>query len=126
MLLDSSVFIDLNRKYPPAVEAFRKVFIGQSTTVVNKLEIIAGLKTKRDIKSIENLLKNLEIKLLPIDEEVSEVASEIFINYYHSHGIGILDSFIAATALVYEEELVTRNLKHFNFIPNLKLIAPYQ
>src|SRR3972149_3161482 len=111
MLLDSSLFIDLIRKYPPAIEAFKKVLSRQSTSTVAKLEIVAGLKTKKEIKSVEKMLEDLQIKVLPVNEEVTETSEKIFLKYYHSHGIGILDSLIAATALVHNEELVTRNTK---------------
>ena len=126
MLLDSTAFIDFTREYKPAVEAFNKLLHSQSTSIATKLELIIGQKTKKDIKKIDSILKNLRINVIPINEEVSRVAEEVLIRFYHSHGIGILDSFIAATALVYDEELVTRNIKHFDFIPNLKLIAPYK
>lgn len=33
------------------------------------------------------------------------------------------DLFIAATALNYDLTLVTRNLKHFERVPNLKLVS---
>lgn len=125
MLLDSSIFIDLIRKYQPASKAFKKALHGQSTSVVAKLEIVAGLKTKKEIKSIESMFEDLQIKVLPVNEEVTEISENIFLKYYHSHGIGILDTFIAATALVYDEELVTINTKHFDFIPSLKLLKPY-
>lgn len=125
MLLDSTAFIDFTREYKPAIEAFNKVLHGQSTSVVTKLELIVGKKTKKDIKKIESILKNLQINVIPINDAVSKAAENILSDYYHSHGIGILDSFIAATALVYDEELVTSNKKHFDFIPNLKLLTPY-
>lgn len=125
MLLDTSVFIDLIRKYPPATKAFSETLSGQSASIVTKLELIAGLKSKKEIASIENLFRDFQIILLPITDDVSVTSENIFIKYYHSHGVGILDSFIAATALVYDEELITRNTKHLDFIPNLKLIKPY-
>lgn len=125
MLLDSTAFIDFTRNYEPAVTAFDKLLYGQSTSVATKLELVVGKKTKKDIKKVESLLDNLQIKTLPITEDVSKTAEDILIKYYHSHGIGILDSFIAATALVYDEELVTKNIKHFDFIPNLKVLIPY-
>lgn len=126
MLLDSTVFIDFLRGYEPTVEAFQKSLYGQSTSVTTKLELIIGLNTKKDIKHIESILKNLHINVLPITEDISNFAEKILINYYHSRGIGILDALIAATAIVYDEELVTRNVKHFDFIPNLKIISPYK
>lgn len=125
MLLDTSLFIDLIRKYPSATKAFSETLSSQSASIVTKLELIAGLKSKKEIASIEDIFRDFKIKLLPITDDVSVTSEDIFIKYYHSHGIGILDSFIAATALVYDEELATRNTKHFDFIPNLKLLKPY-
>lgn len=125
MLLDSSIFIDLIRKHPPAIDAFSKTLSGQSASVVAKLELIAGLKSKKETKSIETMFKDFQIEILPVTEEISDMSEKVFVKFYHSHGIGILDSLIAATALVYDEELVTRNSKHFNFIPNLKILTPY-
>ena len=125
MLLDTSVFIDFLREHGPVMDAFEKALRGQSASVVAKLELIAGLKYKKDIKSIENLFKDLQIEQISVTEEISDVAEKILKNYYHSHGIGILDCFVAATALVYDEELVTSNMKHFDFIPKLKIIKPY-
>ena len=125
MLIDSTAFVDLIRNYPPAVVAFEKQLYGQSISVASKLELIVGLKTKKEIASLEKFFTNLSIKVLPIDKDISDTAEVILTKYYHSHGIGILDSIIAATALVYNKELVTRNTKHFSFIPNLKLLKPY-
>ena len=125
MLLDSTVFIDFIRGYKPAVEVFEQLFHGQSTSVLTKLELIVGIKSKKDIKSIETLLRALRITVLPITEEVSNTAETILVKFYHSHRIGMLDSFIAATALVYDEELITSNKKHFDFIPDLKLLTLY-
>jgi predicted nucleic acid-binding protein len=40
--------------------------------------------------------------------------------------IGLADSFIAATALDYEIQLVTRNTSDFDWIDGLKLLNPMQ
>lgn len=125
MLLDSTAFIDFTREYEPAVIAFDKLLYGQSTSIATKLELIVGKKTKKDIKKVDSLLESLQIKILPLTEDISNKAENILVKFYHSHGIGILDSFIAATAITFNEELVTRNTKHFDFIPNLKIITPY-
>lgn len=125
MLLDSTALIDLQRGYKPARDAFRKKLIGQSASIITKLEIAKGADNKRSMNKILKLLDQMQIKFLPITPIISEKAEELFINYYHSKGIGIRDAFIAATALIHNEKLATRNKKHFDFISNLKLIQPY-
>lgn len=125
MLVDSDIFIDLIRKRRVAKEAFATSLYGQSTSIIVKLELDIGMASKQSIRVVNKLLQNLEIKVLSLNEDISRVAEEIIENFYHSHGIGIEDALIAGTAIVYNEELVTRNRKHFQFIPNLKIIAPY-
>jgi predicted nucleic acid-binding protein len=41
--------------------------------------------------------------------------------YVLSHQLGIPDALIAATALIYDLELRTYNLKDFRFIPGIRL-----
>ncbi|MFV1917337.1 MAG: type II toxin-antitoxin system VapC family toxin [Patescibacteria group bacterium] len=125
MLLDSTTFVDFLRGYKPATAAFEKSLYGQSASVMTKLELVIGTIKKREISNIEKVFDKFEIKIIPISEDISKISEKILIKYHHSNGIGIRDSFIAATALVYDEELVTRNTKHFDFIPNLKLFTPY-
>lgn len=125
MLVDTNLFIDLLRQYKPAQETFKIVLFGQSTSIINKLELIVGNKSKIEMNRALKMLNILEIKTLPVNEEVSSLAENLVRTYYHSHNIGTQDALIAATALVYNEELVTRDRKHFQFIPNLKIITPY-
>lgn len=125
MLLDSTTFVDFLRGHEPAIAAFEKSLYGQSASIMTKLELVMGTMNKREVSNIEKVFEKFEITIVPISEDVSKIAEELLIDYHHSSGIGIRDSFIAATALVHEEELVTRNTKHFDFVPNLKLLTPY-
>ena len=42
------------------------------------------------------------------------------------HGLELADSFIAATALLYKAELLTRNVKDFQNIEGLTVKEPYK
>ncbi len=125
MLLDTNVIVDLFRGYKPAELAFQKLLFGQKTSTITKLELIIGERSKQKIKGTLKKLEVLGIEFLPITPEIGDLTEKILSNYYHSHGIGIMDAIIASTAIVYDEELVTQNTKHFSFIPNLKLLKPY-
>ena len=125
MLLDTNIFIDLLRGYKPAIDTFKMVLHGQKASCITKFELIIGVKDK---KEMNYMFRNLDITntdFLSVTPEISEKAEFILRSFYLSHGINIEDSLVAATALVHDEELVTRNTKHFDFIPNLKLITPY-
>lgn len=125
MLVDTVIFIDLIRGYKKIPSSIKTTLHGQSTSTINRLELVIGLKTKGEIRVTDRLLRALKITVLPIDKDISKTAESLVENYYHSHSLGIQDALIAATALVHNEELVTRNRKHFQFIPNLKIVAPY-
>lgn len=45
-------------------------------------------------------------------------------HYSNAHGLIIADAQIAAACLEYDLTLVAYNVKDFNFIANLKIIAP--
>lgn len=125
MLLDTNIFIDYSRGYKPAQEAFTQLLLGQSISIVTKFELIAGAKNKREVTIIEKFLQTQNTTILPITEEASVQTEELLKKFYHSHGLGIQDALIAATALTHNLELATRNTKHFIFIPHLKLFQPY-
>jgi predicted nucleic acid-binding protein len=59
-------------------------------------------------------------KVLPISDEV--VARAVSLRQARKLSLG--DSFIAATALVFGEELLTRNIKDFVGIPGLVVTDP--
>jgi len=125
MLVDTNTFVDLLRNFQPAKSAFQKLLFGQSASVTTKFELIVGSTDKSDLLKLLSRLKTLEITFLPITPEVCNKAEDILTKYHLQKGILAEDAFIAATALVYNEELVTRNKKHFDFIPDLKIIVPY-
>ena len=70
-------------------------------------------------------LKALGIEVLEINENISMIAGDLFEKYYHSHGLGIMDALVAASAIVTKDTLVSHNIKHFTFIKELKLVKPY-
>ena len=66
----------------------------------------------------------MRFDIIPYDYKIARKTAEITA-YLKREGrvIGLADVIIAATALVNELKLVTRNTKHFSQIPNLKIIT---
>jgi len=58
---------------------------------------------------------------LPILPEISKKGVILVEQYCLSHKLALPDALIAATALHYDIELYTLNLKDFKFIPDLKI-----
>lgn len=94
--------------------------IAISTISIGKL--CAGVK---DDKEKKELVEFLELfKILPVTHEIAKLAGAYKQNFSKSHGIGLADALIAATAGVHHITLKTLNTKHFPMFNNLT--PPYR
>ncbi|MBI2587672.1 type II toxin-antitoxin system VapC family toxin [Candidatus Amesbacteria bacterium] len=125
MIVDSTVLVDAVRGNKKAGNFLESVDERLLMSRAGEMELTRGARTKRDLKVIDKFLKVLNVEVVEISEEISKQAGQIFRSFWHSHGIGAMDAFIAATALVLGESVVTHNVKHFKFIKGLDLIVPY-
>lgn len=117
-LLDTTVFVDLLRG---GIEAkkFLKSLPEVHCSVVTAAELYRGALDKESQRKIEKLLA--EAILLPITPQIGKRMLELIKTYGLSHNLAIPDALIAASATEEGYKLVTSNLKHFKFIPGLKL-----
>ena len=81
-----------------------------------KLEFKVGALDKRELKKINRILT--EVKLLETDQSILDLADQLMDNYCLSHNMGIYDSIITATCLVYDLPLWTYNKKE---VPSRKV-----
>lgn len=63
-------------------------------------------------------------QILKITDQISDHAVDLLKQYFLSHGLLIADGLIAATALIHNEALITKNQRDFRFITGLNLL-PY-
>jgi predicted nucleic acid-binding protein len=89
---------------------------------VTTMELIQGIRNKQELVQFRKKLKNYNI--IHFNEKTSQIAVELMVAFKLSMGLLIPDAIIAATALAYNLQLFTYNLKDFNFIPNLRLYRP--
>jgi len=125
MVVDTTVFVDLFRK---DVKASKFLLNTKESLILSRvvlMELLRGLKSKREIKIMAKQLKALGIEVLEINENISMIAGDLFEKYYHSYGLGIMDALVAASAIVTKDTLISHNIKHFTFIKELKLVKPY-
>ncbi len=86
---------------------------------VIELELLQGARNKGEMQRLEKIVAMFHIVEMPA--EVFQVARQLIKIYALSHGLRLADALIAATALVYELNLLTVNQKDFCFIPKLEL-----
>ena len=119
-LFDTNIIIDYGRGYQPTIDfLFEQLDKGTNTyiSVITEAELYTG-------KSFEVLDKfiaeEFPAESISIDSSLARQAGTLRRQY----SIDIIDALIAATALIYNLTLVTRNTKHFQNIPALRIPNP--
>lgn len=121
-LIDTNVLIDTLRGYTPALSFLK----GLETKTISNLvtfELVQGLSSKNELKKLEEFISKFDV--LNLNTEIQELGLNIYKEYKFSHEVEIIDCLIAATAIHYNLILVTKNIKHFKSIKNLKTFLPY-
>jgi len=121
-VLDSDLFIDFLRSYHPSKEWFDKLDWEQVYfSAISEGELLSGQECINDDARRKTLeLLQAATKVL-VTNEIAQKAGEVRRNY----GIPMMDAFIAATAIVQNGILLTRNLKHYQHIHGLTVKKPY-
>jgi predicted nucleic acid-binding protein len=92
---------------------------GYYISVINKIELLGfHYLSESENEKFSDFIKNSET--IGLDEIVVDKTIEI----RRSSKIKLPDAIIAATALVYDLTLLTRNIKDFQKIPGLKFLNP--
>ena len=122
-LIDTNIIIYyLNNKIPANQTDFIESVFKSSFNIstITKIELLEWHKINNDIKAkIEKFLRNS--KVFYIDSEVENTSIKI----KKTHKIQIPDAIIAATAIINNFTLITRNSKDFKELHNLKIKNPF-
>ena len=117
-LIDTDVLIDISRGNSEAADFVDTlpgdIFIGR----VSAMELIVGARDKRDQKVIEKFISLYSIQEL--SDAIGMEAHQRLKQYAKAHGLTLADALIAATAIVNDLVLVSRNEKHFRSIRELR------
>jgi predicted nucleic acid-binding protein len=90
-------------------------------SVINYMELLRGLRDKKEYRTLQKYIKNRSIEIIQINESISSKAMFYVEDYCLSHSMELGDAIIVATALEYNEVLLTANEKHYSFIPNIQI-----
>ncbi|WP_414541976.1 type II toxin-antitoxin system VapC family toxin [Nostoc sp. CCY0012] len=123
-IIDTDILIDVSRGVIEAVNCLQnlKASSGLAISIVTHMELIVGCANKTELKTLESFLKYFGI--IKLDQAISDTSVNLLLSYRLSHGLLIADSLIAATAIVWNYPLITKNQRDYKFIPNLNLL-PY-
>ncbi len=119
LILDTNILIEIlknNKETIKEVEKYNIHYISE----VTKMELFYGALNKAELKKLKRFVELFEI--IPINETISNTASDLVYKFAKSHNLNIPDSLIAATSLYSKYKLFTYNLKDFKYIDNIDLV----
>lgn len=120
LLVDTDVLIDISKGNSAAAEFLDNLKGTVYISIVSAMELIAGARDKREQRIIEEFINGYLIKEL--SEPIGNKAYEYLRQYARSHGLVAMDAIVAATAVVNDLNLVSKNEKHFGPLKNLKYL----
>ena len=122
-VVDTDVLIDIQRGHPPALVWFasRQELPAVPGFVV--MELVQDAQNPRELRRALKLVSPLRI-VWPTEADCA-VALSNFSALRLAHGLGLLDSLIAACALGLAATLFTFNDKHYRNVPGLIIAQPY-
>ena len=90
-------------------------------SVVTYIELVQGMRNKRELRLLLRQFQNWKIKTIHIDELISSRAMFYVEQFHLSHAMQLADALVAATAVEKREPLLTANRKHYRQIPHLQM-----
>lgn len=121
LLLDTDVLVDYLRGRTEAAAYLEARTEPLLISVITMAELFAGVRDGKDRRLLEHFLSAFEI--VDLTGEIAREGGLYRRDYGPSHGVGLADALIAATAALRPARLVTLNARHF---PMLELEVPYQ
>lgn len=123
IVADTDVLIDALRGRDPVAERVaEEIKAGNlATTVLSCFELLSGSRDDGERERVEDLLEALRV--LPLDPEAAEMAAALR-RRLEARGetIGLADYLIAGICLSRSAALMTRNRRHFDRVPRLRLV----
>lgn len=121
LLLDTDVLVEYLRGREKAVEYLEGLVADLNISVISVAELFAGVKGDEEEHYLRQFL--LAFAILPVTERVAWRGGLYRRDYRPSHGTGLADALIAATAEEHGSSLVTFNRRHFPMVSNV--VVPY-
>ncbi|HET7425438.1 MAG TPA: PIN domain-containing protein [Gemmatimonadales bacterium] len=123
-LLDTDVLIDVQRRHPPALQWFTGLKEPPSVPGFVAMELIQDAANAQQVQAALKLIAPLPL-VWPRQADCARALTD-FSKLHLSHGLGLIDALIAATAVGRGALLCTFNVKHYQAVPSLILFAPYR
>lgn len=121
ILVDTNVLVDYLRGYDPAKKFLEAGHDPMFISAITVAELYAGVRNKNERKIISEFISIFEI--ISVSEIIAVQGGLYRKEYGKSHGAGLADCLIAASAQFVKAQFVTLNKKHFPMLKNV--LVPY-
>ncbi len=118
MLVDTDVLIDFLRGNDKAVTFFDEFSSHIILSPIVVAELYAGVKGAEELSVLDNFVSLF--RLAPITAAIAKAGGLYKRDFGKSHGVGLADALLAATADAENAELKTLNVQHYPMIKGLK------
>ncbi len=121
LLVDTDILIDYLRGHPKAVRFVTEHTDDIVVSAMSVAELFAGVRGdvhEPEQRALQGFLQLFAI--LPVTEAVAKAGGIYRRDYGASHGVGLADAIIAATAVAAEATLQTLNVRHYPMIPEIE------
>jgi predicted nucleic acid-binding protein len=120
MLLDTDVliwYLKGNNNARQEIEVLSGFFI----SVVTYIELVQGMRNKKELIALRRALRLWNVKVLYLSEDISAKALFYVEQHYLSHSMQLADALISATAVANGLGIFTGNVKHYQVIKELSI-----
>ncbi len=121
ILVDTDILIDYLRDHDDAVIFLEDNLYCFHISVITVAEIFAGMRDNEKNK-ITKLIECFEI--FSLTEDIAIKGGMMRRDFWKSHGVGLADALIAATAFEMKCTMATLNKKHFPMLSDV--FVPYR
>jgi len=118
MLVDTDVIIWYMRGNTRAAHALDRLE-EFSISAVTYMELVQGMRNKRELQALRTTLAQWRCPILPIDSAISNQAMFYVEQHFHKSSLRLADALIGATAIIHGIPLLTANAKHYKVLTEL-------
>ena len=120
-VLDTDIFIDFLRGVDTAINFFKENNDKIAFSAITESELLSGevCNNKNERSNLIHFLA--QFNKIEVDNPLAQIAGDV----RREFGLEVPDAIIAASAMIIDAQLVTRNTKHFENIKGLEVRKPY-
>lgn len=122
LLFDTDILIEYLRGSVEAKDYINEIQSLIYISSITMAELYAGVRKGNEYKKLEIFIETFEV--ISLNKDIAKTAGILRNQYKPSHGTGLADALIAATAKEINAQVVTFNGKHFPMFDDV--IKPYQ